>query len=74
MVFITGFRIINHTKKHLTKPEEIEGMINSGEFKNTWFIFDGGLKSKLILEEERKTSTKVITGLDSNFGVVCFRH
>jgi len=63
LVFITDFRMINHNKKHLTKLEEIEGMIKSGEFKNTWFIFDGGLKSKLILEEARKTATKVITSV-----------
>jgi len=72
LVFITDFRIINHNKKHLTKPEEIEGMIKSGEFKNTWFIFFFCLKSKLILEEARKTATKVVTRLGSNFVVVCF--
>lgn len=47
-------------------------MIKSGKFKNTWFTFDGGLKSKLILEEARKTAAKVITRLDSNFVVACF--
>lgn len=69
--FITDFKIINHNKKHLTKPEEIAKMIESGKVKkNSWLIIDSGLKSKELLKEGRKNSIKLVTRLNKNF-VVC---
>ncbi len=71
--FITDFKIINHNKKHLTKPEEIAREIKSGKIKkNSWFIIDGGLKSKELLKEARMHSIKLVTRLNKNFVVSLF--
>jgi Transposase DDE domain len=71
--FITDFKIINHNKRHLTKPEQIALAISSGEIKkNSWFIIDGGLKSKELLKEARINSIKLITRLNKNFVVSLF--
>lgn len=68
--FITDFKIINHNKKHLTKPEEIAKAIKSGKIKkNSWLVIDGGLKSKELLKEARINSIKLTTRLNKNFVV-----
>jgi len=71
--FIVDFKVINHNKKHLTKPEEITRAIESGKIKkNSWLIIDGGLKSKELLKEARKNRIKLITRLNRNFVVSLF--
>jgi hypothetical protein len=71
--FITDFKVINHNKKHLTKPEEIAREIKSGKIKkNSWLIIDGGLKSKELLKEARAHSIKLVTRLNKNFVVSLF--
>lgn len=70
---ITDFKIINHNKKHLTKPEEVAREIQSGKIKkNNWLIIDGGLKSKELLKEARVHSIKLVTRLNKNFVVSLF--
>ncbi len=70
---ITDFKIINHNKKHLTKPEEIAKEIRSGKIKkNSWLIIDGGLKSKELLKEARIHTIKLVTRLNKNFVVSLF--
>jgi len=71
--YITDFKIINHNKKHLTKPEEIAKAIRSCKIKkNSWLVIDGGLKSKELLKEARINSIKIITRLNKNFVVSLF--
>lgn len=71
--FITDFKIINHNKKHLTKPEEIAKEIKSGRIKKiSWLIIDGGLKSIELLKEARIHSIKLVTRLNKNFVVSLF--
>ena len=49
MDYITDFKVINHNKRHLTKPKEIEKAIKSGKIrKGDGIIIDGGLKSGKI--------------------------
>lgn len=68
--YVTDFKIINHNKKHLTKPEEIAKAIESGKIKKkSWLIIDGGLKSKELFKLARENSIKLITRLNKNFVV-----
>lgn len=71
--FVTDFKIINHNKKHLTKPEELAKAIESGKIsKNSWHIIDGGLKSAKLLRAAREKSVKLVTRLNTNFVVSLF--
>lgn len=71
--YIIDFKIINHNKKHLTKQEELEKAIKSGEIrKNSWLIFDGGLKSSDLLKVAREYAIKLTTRLNTNFVVSFF--
>jgi hypothetical protein len=71
--FIYAFKIINHKKRHRTKPEEIIDAIKKGKIKKgEWIITDGGLKSGELMREARKSGVKLVTRLDSNFVVVRF--
>ena len=70
---ITGFKIINHKKRHLTKPNELvkamkKGIIKAGE----WLVIDCGLKSAKVLRQGRISGVKVVTRLNSNFVVKRF--
>jgi len=70
---ITDFKIINHNKKHLTKPQEIVKAIREGKIrKGDWLVIDGGLKSREIMREARKAGVKVATRLNSNSVVFRF--
>ena len=73
LLFISDFTIINHTKRHRTKPKEIVKAIKEGKIRRgDWVIIDGGLKSGEIMREVRKAGVKVITRLNSNFVVLRF--
>lgn len=73
LLFISDFTIINHTKRHRTKPKEIVKAIKEGKIRRgDWVIIDGGLKSGEIMREARKAGVKVITRLNSNFVVLRF--
>jgi len=68
---ITDFKIINHNKKHLTKPQEIVKAIREGKIrKGDWLVIDGGLKSREIMREARKAGVKVATRLNSQLSFV----
>ncbi|MBC8521535.1 MAG: hypothetical protein H8D26_06050, partial [Methanomicrobia archaeon] len=68
--YISTFKIINHNKRHATKPQELAKLISSGEIKKgDWYIYDGGLKSGENVREGRKAGVNVVTRLDSNFVV-----
>ena len=68
--YISRFKIINHNKRHLSKPKELAKMIKTGEIKSgDWFIYDGGLKSGENAREARKAGVKVVTRLAINFVV-----
>jgi len=68
--YISHFKIINHNKRHLSKPKELAKMIKTGEIRSgDWFIYDGGLKSGENLREGRKAGVKVVTRLNVNFVV-----
>jgi hypothetical protein len=70
MDYIIDFKVINHNKRHLTKPKEIEKAIKSGKIKaGDWIIIDGGLKSGKIAKEARRKGVKLVTRLDKNFVV-----
>lgn len=64
--FIVDFKIINHTKKHLTH-EEIKSIKTGKIRKNSWLIIDEGLKSKELLREARINSVKLVTRLYKDF-------
>ena len=67
---ISTFKIINHNKRHATKPQELAKLIRSGEIKKgDWYVYDGGLKSRKNVREGRKAGVKVVTRLDCNFVV-----
>ena len=67
---ISAFKIVNHNKRHATKPQELAKLIRSGEIKrNDWYVYDGGLKSGENVREGRKAGVNVVTRLDSNFVV-----
>ena len=67
---ISTFKIINHNKRHATKPQELAKLIRSGEIKRgDWYVYDGGLKSGENVREGRKAGVNVVTRLDSNFVV-----
>ena len=71
--FITAFKIINHKKRHLTKPDELvkamkKGIIKAGE----WLVIDGGLKSSKVLRQGRISGVKVVTRFNSNFVIKRF--
>lgn len=71
--YISTFKIINHNKRHLSKPKELGKMIETGEIRRgNWFIYDGGLKSLENLKEGRKAGVKVVTRLGSNFVLLRF--
>ena len=71
--FIYDFKIINHNKRHRTKPQEIMEAIKTGKIKKgDWFVIDGGLKAGKLMREARKAGVKVATRLDSNFVVARF--
>ncbi len=41
--YISIFKIINHNKRHLSKPKELAKMIKNGKIRRgDWFIYDGG--------------------------------
>ena len=68
--YITMFKIINHNKRHLSKPKELAKMVKTGKIKSgDWFIYDGGLKSAENLREGRKAGVKVVTRLGINLVV-----
>ena len=68
--FISTFKIINHNKRHATKPQELAKLIGSGEIKKgDWYVYDGGLKSGKNVQEGRRAGVNVVTRLDSNFVV-----
>jgi len=68
--YISRFKIINHNKRHLSKPKELAKMIETGEIRSgDWFIYDGGLKSGENAREARKAGVKVVTRLGINFVV-----
>lgn len=71
--FIYDFRIVNHNKRHRTKPQEIIEAIKTGKIKKgDWIIIDGGLKAGKLMQEARKAGVKIVTRLNSNFVVVQF--
>jgi hypothetical protein len=73
MDYITDFKVINHNKRHLTKPKEIEKAIKSGKIrKGDWIIIDGGLKSGKIAKESRSSGVKLVTRLNKNFVAIRF--
>ena len=44
--YIAMFKIINHNKRHISKPKELVKMVKTGKIKSgDWFIYDGVLKS-----------------------------
>ena len=68
--YISLFKIVNHNKRHLSKPKELAKMINTGKIRSgDWFIYDGGLKSGENLKEARKAGVQMVTRLNSNFVV-----
>jgi len=45
--YISRFKIINHNKRHLSKPKELAKMIKTGKIRRgEWFIYDGGFKCR----------------------------
>jgi hypothetical protein len=71
--FIYAFKIVNHKKRHRTKPGEIIEAIKTGKIKKgDWLIIDGGLKSGKLMREARKAGVKLVTRLNLNFVVVRF--
>ena len=68
--YISLFKIVNHNKRHLSKPKELAKMIETGKIRRgDWFIYDGGLKSGENLKEARKAGVRVVTRLNINFVV-----
>ena len=68
--YISLFKIVNHNKRHLSKPKELAKMIKTGKIRRgDWFIYDGGLKSRENLREARKAGVRVVTRLNINFVV-----
>ena len=46
---ITNFKIINHNKKHLTKPQEIVKAIREGKIRrDEWLVIDGGSGEDMV--------------------------
>jgi len=57
--FISDFRIINHNKRHLTKPKELIKAIKTGKLKKgDWLIIDGCLKSGVTHKRGEKSRRK----------------
>jgi len=68
--YISLLKIVNHNKRHLSKPKELAKMIKTGKIRSgDWFIYDGGLKSGENLKEARKAGVQMVTRLNSNFVV-----
>ena len=68
--YISMLKIINHNKRHFSKPKELAKMIETGKIRSgDWFIYDGGLKSGENLREARKAGVSVVTRLGINFVV-----
>ena len=69
--FIHDFKIINHNKRHLTKPQEIIKAIETGKIKKgEWVILDGGFKSGKLVRAARDAAVKLISRFSSNFVVL----
>jgi hypothetical protein len=71
--FITALKLINHKKRHLSKPEELvkamkKGIVKAGE----WLVIDAGLKSVNVLRQARISGVKLVTRFNSNFVVKRF--
>jgi hypothetical protein len=68
--FIHDFKIINHNKRHRTKPQEIIKAIKTGKIKKgEWIILDGGFKSGKLVRAARDAGVKLISRLSVNFVV-----
>ena len=66
--FINAFKIVNHKKRHLTKPNELVKAMKSGIIKaGEWLVIDAGLKSGRVLRQARISGVKLVTRLNSNF-------
>lgn len=71
--FITAFKIINHLKRHLSKPDELVKAMKTGIIKaGEWLVIDAGLKSGRVLRQGRISGVKVVSRLASNFVVKRF--
>jgi hypothetical protein len=69
--FIHDFKIINHNKRHRTKPQEIIKAIETGKIKKgEWVILDGGFKSGKLVRAARDAGVKLISRLSANFVVL----
>ena len=52
--FIVGFRIVNHNKRHLKKPQEIRKAIKTGKIKKGWItVFPDGTLKRRTLDDYR---------------------
>ena len=68
--FIHDFKIVNHNKRHRTKPQEIIKAIETGKIKKgEWVILDGGFKSGKLVRTARDAGVKLISRLSANFVV-----
>ena len=66
--FINAFKIVNHKKRHPTKPNELVKAMKSGIIKSgEWVVIDAGLKSGRVLRQGRISGVKLVTRLNSNF-------
>jgi hypothetical protein len=66
--FIHDFEIINHNKRHRTKPQEIIKAIETGKIKKgEWVILDGSFKSGKLVRAARDAGVKLISRLSANF-------
>jgi hypothetical protein len=71
--YISLFKILNHNKRHLSKPKELAKMIKTGKIRRgDWYIYDGGLKSGENVRGARKAGVRVVTRLNTNFVVYRF--
>ena len=71
--FITTFKIVNHLKRHLSKPKELVKAMKTGIIKaGEWLVIDAGLKSGRVLKQGRISGVKVVSRLASNFVVKRF--
>jgi hypothetical protein len=69
--FIHDFKIINHNKRHRTKPQEVIKAIETGKIKKgEWVILDGGFKSGKLVRAARDAGVKLISRLSANFVVL----